>query len=277
MNETPEIPDWPHVPQPSGQAPPPRPNIPVKRKPHDMTPMEGGPGLGNSIAALLKSPGSILYELISGARPGRVGLNLAIVTVLGLAVFGAITGTFSLREWWEPLAKITGGVLFAALICLPSLYIFAALCGMALQMRAIAGILFGTTGLTALLLAGFTPLVWVLGGSTNSLCFIGGLLITVWLVSLLFGMNLLIKCARALGMTDSLHIWVWCFMFLLVTFQVSCAVRPIIGEADSFLPKEKKFFLQHWADNLNKESGNRRTANNSDPEPASIPPGIAVP
>ena len=282
MNETPDTPDLPQSASLPGQPPPlPLPVIPMKRKPHDMTPMEGGPGLGNSIAALLKSPGSILYELISGARPGRIGINLAIVTVLGLAVFGAVTGTFSMGEWWAPLVKITGGLLFAALICLPSLYIFAALSGMALQMRAIAGILFGTTGLTALLLAGFTPLVWVLGGSTASICFIGGMLITVWLVSLLFGMNLLMKCARALGMTDSLHLWLWCFMFVLVTFQVSCAVRPIIGEAETFLPKEKKFFLQHWADNLNKESGNKRQASggttSSDVTATAIPPGVTVP
>jgi len=260
MNETPDTPEWPQPPQVPGLPVPPLPppNIPRKRKPHDMTPMEGGPGLGNAIASLLKSPGSILYELINGTRPGFVGINLAIVTVMGLAVFGAVTGTFSYGDWWAPLVKITGGLLFAALICLPSLYIFAALSGMALQIRAIAGILFGTTGLTALLLAGFTPLVWVLGGSTESLPFIGGLLIVVWLVSLLFGMNLLMKCARALGMTDSLHLWIWCFMFLLVTFQVSCAVRPIIGKADTFLPQEKKFFLQHWADNL-KQDGKRAT------------------
>ena len=112
--------------------------------------------------------------------------------------------------------------------------------------------------LTALLLAGFTPLVWVFGESTGSLSFIGALLLIVWLFSLGFGINLLLKCARALGMTDSVHLWIWCFMFLLVTLQVSCALRPILGSADTFLPQEKKFFLQHWADNLNAETGNKR-------------------
>lgn len=245
MNTTPDTPEYPQAP---------RATIPMKRKPHDMTPMDGGPGVGNSIASLLKSPGSILYELINGASPGRIGFSLALVTVLGLVVFGGITGTFTQSEWWAPLVKITGGALFAALICLPSLYIFAALSGMALQLRAIAGILFSTTGLTALLLAGFTPLVWVFGQSTGSISFIGGLLVVVWLVSLFFGMNLLMKCARALGMTDSMHLWIWCLMFLLVTLQVSCAIRPILGKADTFLPQEKKFFLQHWADNLNQET-----------------------
>ena len=217
--------------------------------------MEGGPGPGpgSTIAALLKSPGSILYELTSGARPGTVCASLAIVTVLGLAVFGGITGTFAAGPWWEPLVKITGGTLFAALICLPSLYIFAALSGMTLHARAVAGLLMGTTGLTALLLAGFTPLIWVLGASTGSLVFIGGLLLLVWLISLFFGIGLLTKSGRALGMTHRLHLFIWSAMFLLVTLQVSCALRPILGKSDHFLPQEKKFFLHHWGDVIRVE------------------------
>jgi hypothetical protein len=273
MNTTPDNPDagqpqqpeppppWPGV--PASPPPPqvPRASIPVKRKPHEMVPMEQGIGVGPAISSLLKSPGSILYELTSGRRAGRVAISLWVITVLGLLVFGAVTGSISGgTQWWAAPAKVTGGVLFASLICLPSLYIFAALSGMALRLNAITGILLSTTGLTALLLAGFTPLVWVFGQSTGSIRFMGGLLLVIWLFSILFGMNLLIKCARALGMTDGFHLWIWCFMFLLVTLQVSCALRPIIGTANTLLPKEKKFFLQHWADNLNAEAGNNRPA-----------------
>jgi len=219
--------------------------------------MEAGTGMGAAIASLLKSPGNILYELTSGQRTGKLAISLWIVTMLGLLAFGAVTGSISGgQQWWAAPAKITGGMLFAALICLPSLYIFAALSGMALRFNAIAGMLLSTTGLTALLLAGFTPLVWVFGQSTGSLSFMGGLLLAIWLFSLLFGMNLLVKCARALGMTEGLHLWIWCSMFVLVTLQVSCALRPIIGTADTLLPGEKKFFLQHWTDHLNAETGN---------------------
>lgn len=250
MNQTPDS---------ANPAPPPPPApIPTKRKPHEMAPMEGGTGMGASIASLLKSPGSILFELTNGGRTGRLAVSLWIVTMLGLLAFGAVTGSISGgQQWWAAPVKITGGLLFAALICLPSLYIFAALSGMALRLNAIAGMLLSTTGLTALLLAGFTPLVWVFGQSTGSISFMGGLLLVIWLFSLLFGMNLLMKCARALGMTDGMHLWIWCFMFLLVTLQVSCALRPIVGTAETLLPKEKKFFLQHWADHLNHETGNR--------------------
>jgi hypothetical protein len=258
MNTTPDNnEDSAAPPRPCPAPATPQASIPQKRKPGELVPMEGGPGVGHSLAALLKSPGSILYELTNGPHPGRLALSLWAVTVLGLLAFGGITGSISQSAWWEAPVKITGGVLFAALICLPSLYIFSALSGMAL---AIAGILLSTTGLTALLLAGFTPLVWVFGESTASLCFMGGLLLAVWLFSLLFGLNLLLKCSRALGMTDGVHLWIWCLMFLLVTLQVSTAVRPILGSADSFLPTEKKFFLQHWAENLRAESERGRNA-----------------
>jgi hypothetical protein len=229
--------------------------LPRGRHFHTLLPMPGGTGTGSTIAALLKSPGSILYELTRGTASGRVCANLMLITLLGLAVFGGITCTLTQGPWWAPLVKITGGVLFAALICLPSLYIFAALSGMVLHLRAVTGLLFGTTALTALLLAGFTPLIWVLGASTGSIVFAGGLLLTVWLISLAFGISLLTKCGRALGMTHGLHLFLWCAMFLLVTLQVSCAVRPILGDAEDFLPKEKKFFLHHWGHMLNT-SGN---------------------
>jgi len=30
--------------------------------------------------------------------------------------------------------------------------------------------------------------------------------------------------------------------------QMTTALRPIIGKADTFLPVQKQFFLMHWAE-----------------------------
>jgi hypothetical protein len=102
-------------------------------------------------------------------------------------------------------------------------------------------------------MAGFTPLVRVFGQSTGSLSFIGGLMLVIWLFSLLFGMKLLMTCSRAPGLTDAVHLWIWCAMFVIVTLQMSCALRPILGKSDKFLPTDKKFFLQHWADSIQED------------------------
>ncbi len=39
-------------------------------------------------------------------------------------------------------------------------------------------------------------------------------------------------------------------IFLLVCLQMTTALRPIIGTSEHWLPKEKKFFLAHWSENL---------------------------
>jgi hypothetical protein len=39
-------------------------------------------------------------------------------------------------------------------------------------------------------------------------------------------------------------------ILILVVLQMTTALRPIVGTADSFLPKEKKFFLNYWGECL---------------------------
>ena len=43
---------------------------------------------------------------------------------------------------------------------------------------------------------------------------------------------------------------VWICLFLLVTLQMTTALRPIVGTAPTLLPEEKKFFVNHWRENL---------------------------
>ncbi|HEX2750628.1 MAG TPA: hypothetical protein VHM91_21665, partial [Verrucomicrobiales bacterium] len=76
MNTTPDSPDSDPLPQP-----PRPPSIPVKRKPHELGPMEEGTGIGASIASLLKSPGTILYELTNGRRAGWLAVSLCLITI----------------------------------------------------------------------------------------------------------------------------------------------------------------------------------------------------
>jgi len=39
-------------------------------------------------------------------------------------------------------------------------------------------------------------------------------------------------------------------IYLLVVLQMTTALRPLVGTADTFLPTEKKFFVKHWLDSL---------------------------
>jgi len=51
---------------------------------------------------------------------------------------------------------------------------------------------------------------------------------------------------------------VWIIIFMLVAVQMTTALRPIVGKADTFMPKQKKFFLTHWGDNLSATPGPKR-------------------
>ncbi len=46
------------------------------------------------------------------------------------------------------------------------------------------------------------------------------------------------------------HPRVWMAIFGFVCLQMTTALPPIIGTAEHWLPKEKKFFLAHWREKL---------------------------
>lgn len=215
--------------------------------------MPGGPGLGSAMSALLKHPGAALFEFTEGTRAALLSRSLVLIVLAGLALFGVAAVDFTHGiQWWATPLKLIGGLFLSAVLCLPSLYIFSCLSGLEIRFKTSLGLLLASLALTGLLLAGFTPVVWVFSQSSHSLPFMGAVMILIWSVSLFFGLKLLSTAARALGMKQSLHLRIWMAIFVLVTFQMSCALRPLLGNAKSFLPTEKKFFLEHWGEQLGK-------------------------
>ena len=246
-NATAMNPPPPPIPAPQ---PPPAPADPAS----PLTAMPHPPGVGATIESLLRRPGQAVHELWQGGRAGQLMVSFGLVAILGLLAFGLAAGSFAGgTQWWAAPLKITFGTLFAALICLPSLYIFLCLSGAEIRFGTTAGLLAGGVALTGILLAGLTPIVWVFSQSTGSAAFMGAMLIIAWLVALLAGLGFLRRGARWLGLSNGFHLQLWTLMFLVVTIQMSCALRPILGHADSFLPKEKRFFLAHWGEQLQAE------------------------
>ena len=47
-------------------------------------------------------------------------------------------------------------------------------------------------------------------------------------------------------------------IFLLVVLQMTTALRPIVGMASTFLPTEKKFFVNYWGEVLKASAGERK-------------------
>lgn len=208
-------------------------------------PFVGAPTLLNVTEALLKNPGRVLHACQQGGF--SVMMKLGLVAFVSLGVFGLLLGSFSggSQIWAAPL-KISLGMIVAVLICFPSLYIFSALDGLNARVPQIAAAILGMVALMALLLLGFAPVIWVFCTSTDSQGFMGFLALVFWIIGLFFGTRLLTGCISALGSDTTGYLKVWITLFTIVTLQMSTSLRPLIGTADTFLPEQKKFFLQHW-------------------------------
>ena len=210
-----------------------------------LEPMSGS-GFLSVIEAVLRKPGSLVHHFCNES-PTKVMICLLVSTVVNLSIFGLVVGSFSMGDqlWAAPL-KIISGFLFASLICLPSLFIFANLSGLPVKISMTVGLLAVMQSLCALLLVGFAPVIWIFSQSTESLLFVGILNVLIWMISLGFGLSLIGQACRALGAKSSGHLQLWMVIFVLVIFQVGTTLRPILGSSDSFYTDEKKSFVQHW-------------------------------
>jgi hypothetical protein len=135
---------------------------------------------------------------------------------------------------------------------MPSLYIFACLSGSQARLWEMFGLLAGLLMLMTLLLIGFAPVAWLFSQSTESVAWMGALHLVFWLVATIFALRFLQAGYMRFHARSSAGLHVWIVIFLLVMLQMTTALRPIVGTADTFLPKDKKFFLSHWIDSLER-------------------------
>jgi len=248
------------------QTPPPPAQVPL---PVHAPPVE--PALPETLdmkslfEALLRRPHALIARL---ADPGHRATGLFGATALvSFLLFGLVLGCFAKHEQlWAAPVKITSGLLFAGVICFPSLFIFATLAGARVTLSQLAACLAGALALAGLLLLGFAPAIWIFAESTDLFGFMGLLSITAWLVALFFALRFIMALIFATGGTQNGPFFVWCLVFLLVSLQLTTTLRPILGRSDVFLAQEKKFFIQHWSDTMGASLGDK-----APPSPAAVP------
>ncbi len=212
--------------------------------------MSGDPGPLLFLETLLKHPGRIVYEL-EGGRERTLALWLLFFALGAMAVYGVVVGSLTGgAQLWIAPAKLALGTLLSVLICLPSLYIFSCLGGSNVRLAAVAGGLAAAVCLSSLLLIGFAPVAWIFSQSTDSAAFMGTLHLLFWMIGLFFGLRLIGGMSRFRGESQRGHLRTWSVIFILVCLQMTTTLRPILGRSDHFLPREKKFFLTHWAESL---------------------------
>jgi hypothetical protein len=225
---------------------------------------ESMPDPGNPIGLLenlLKFPGRVVHELHQ-TRSAILAMWLLIFGIVGVAIYGIVVGAQSGgAQLWIAPAKLGLGTLLSVLICLPSLYIFLCLGGIDAQLRNVCGALFAAVCLTSILLIGFAPVAWIFSQSTDSIVFMGTLHLIFWVIGIRFGLRLIHAMGRFLGAQGKGHLRIWSVIFILVCFQMTTTLRPIVAPSKTFLPTEKKFFLTHWMESLaNSSQGKPRTS-----------------
>jgi len=225
-------------------APPAAPPGPI---PEEQAPIGG---LTDAFESLLRRPRRVMCQLRQ-PDAGRLIRLLLTLTLGCAAIYGLVAGTFSGgTQLWAAPVKIAGGLLGAALICLPSLHIFACLGGSPARLSETAGLVSGLLALMTILLVGFAPVAWVFSQSTESVAAIGALHLVFASVALFFGLRFLVAGFAGLGVQSRAGLNVWIVVFLLVLLQMTTALRPIVGTGDTILPTQKKFFVVHWTDCL---------------------------
>ncbi|HTX20578.1 MAG TPA: hypothetical protein VMD27_01785 [Candidatus Aquilonibacter sp.] len=241
-------------------APPPLP--PAVRQLGD-DPAERAP-ITNIVAAIdsiLRHPRRVMFQL---RQPGAGNLiaTMVLVSIICSLIYGVVAGTFSGGpQLWAAPVKIAGGLMISALICLPSLYIFTCLSGSQARLVEVCGLLAGLLMLMTILLIGFAPVAWIFSQSTESLAWMGTLHLVFWFIATIFGLRFLETGFSYSNARSHAGFHTWVIIFLLVAVQMTTALRPILGTADTFLPTEKKFFIAHWRDCLNAPESKSKSQN----------------
>jgi len=203
-----------------------------------------------AVEAILRQPRRVMYQLRQPGA-GRLIASMLLVAVLCSIVYGIVVGTFSCgTQLWAAPVKITVGLFLSALICLPSLYIFSCLSGSQARLVEILGLVSGLLMLMTILLIGFAPVAWLFSQSTESVNWMGALHLLFWGIATAFGLRFLQAAFSHLKAKTESGFNVWVVIFVLVALQMTTALRPIVGTANTLLPQEKKFFVSHWSDCL---------------------------
>jgi len=194
--------------------------------------------------ALLKSPASILRDIREGH--GAL-LRLSVLAFASLALVGFVVASFSggLQFLLVPL-KLVFGVFFCAVICLPSLHVFSCLAGATQSVKETWGALLMGIALTALLLVGFAPIAWIFSQATTSVAFMGALYLGFLVFSCVLGLGLVQRTLTAMNGVSVRGLRAWMVLFMLVVFQMTTTLRPLLGEAVGSVLQGRLFFFAHW-------------------------------
>ena len=200
---------------------------------------------------LLQHPVRLAARVLDGQRVLPQVAWLCLGAVLLLAAYGASVGFFG-GGWLLLVAalKVPLIVFSSLLLCLPSLYVFGSLSGARFTRDRFLLCLAAFGGLLALILMGFLPISWLFSVSSRSLGAVAFTNLVVWVVAVALAGALLRRFLLAYGARDAAVLWI--FLFVLVSFQVTTYLRPVVDWApgDPLFVQTKMWFVEHFVRTL---------------------------
>ena len=209
---------------------------------------EKTPGLGE----LLRAPGEVMGFADGKAHYWRLAAFLALVTVVGCALFGFAVGSFvDLKVAALDAAKMVGIAVFSFVLCFPTLYVFATISGSKLSASRLAVLGLVCTATLGSLLAALSPILWLFSVSTENVAFIVVLSCFLAALSLAFVVCPITAAAEKKIVANKAGLHLWLVVFAVVALQTVTLVRPMLAPIGTpRTPEGKCFFLMHFGESV---------------------------
>jgi len=202
----------------------------------------------NGISAILGNPGEFIRQLCEDRHPCLRGRALLLMALGGAALFGFGIGYFV--DWKVALldsAKMCGVVLFAYLLCLPSLYVFASISGSKVGFIQLVNIGLVVLSGIGCILAALSPVLWLFAVSTESAPMFFILTLALAGVAVGLGVRTIEGAQKSGTVSNTTGLSAWFVVFLVVVLQAITLVRPMLSPiGTSPRPAGKCFFVSHF-------------------------------
>ena len=204
-------------------------------------------GLLGTFNELLTRPLGLLERAQGGGNASP--LRLLAGSVVCYVLYGAAAGFFQGGDQIAVAAlKAPLIILFALLLCLPSLYVFSAVAGAEWTRRTFPAVVAGFAGTLALILLALLPVNWLFSVSSRRLDSAVFLQFFLWLLALGLAWRFLGQSLRVIGARGALVLWL--FLFCVVSLQTATFLRPVLERksGEPLFVSGKKSFLEHMGD-----------------------------
>lgn len=202
------------------------------------------------VEVLLKNPG-IWFGQVTSGKARRSMLMFFFISMVCYLGYSLIVGSYSGNvQWFGAPVKIISGTVLSILLCYPSLYIFACLAGANVNPGKTMALLVSGMTLSAILLIGFAPVAFVFTFAIQSSFFMGLVHFFAWGISMYFGIRHIKSGLLEMSCNETGLIRIWGVILIVTMLQMTVTLRPILGESDQFLTSEKRFFVEHWFENI---------------------------